>query len=302
MNSLSAMLAMIRFSHTLFALPFAILSAIWAWATPFPNQQAVPFRWQQVVGILCCMVFARSAAMAFNRLVDRHIDAVNPRTATRHLPAGTLKVKSVFWFTCCNSVGFIASCFWFWPNPWPVYLCIPVLMFLLGYSYAKRFTAWSHYWLGAALWLAPLCAWIAIRGQVLWENPTDLLPAAALGLAVFLWVGGFDVIYACQDVDFDRNHNLRSLPVRWGVVGALRGAALSHILMLITLAALPFAFPQLGLHWIYLSGLVLVAVLIGFEHFLVRPDDLSRVNLAFFHVNVVISLGLLVVGTLDVIW
>lgn len=302
MNSLSAMLAMIRFSHTLFALPFAILSAIWAWATPFPNQQAVPFRWQQVLGILCCMVFARSAAMAFNRLVDRHIDANNPRTATRHLPAGRLTVKSVFWFTCCSSVGFIASCFWFWPNPWPVYLCIPVLLFLLGYSYAKRFTAWSHYWLGAALWLAPLCAWIAIRGQVLWENPTDLLPAATLGLAVFLWVGGFDVIYACQDVDFDRNHNLRSLPVRWGVVGALRGAALSHILMLITLAVLPFAYPQLGLHWIYLSGLVLVAVLIGFEHFLVRPDDLSRVNLAFFHVNVVISLGLLVVGTLDVIW
>jgi len=302
MTSIRPFLEMIRFSHTLFALPFALLSAVWAWSTPFPNGEPVPFRWQQIVGIVSCMVFARSAAMAFNRLVDRDIDAVNPRTSMRHLPSGILTVVQVTWFTVINGIAFVGSCLWFLPNRWPLYLAVPVLIFLMGYSYAKRFTTWCHYWLGAALMLAPVCAWIAIRGESLMAWPRDLLPAVGLGLSVFLWVGGFDMIYACQDADFDQQHKLRSIPARWGVKGALRLAALSHGSMLLLQAALPWLFPQLGLGWIYLTGVLAVAALILYEHSLVRPHDLSRVNLAFFHVNAIISLGLLVLGTLDTFW
>src|SRR5579863_1678208 len=159
-------LEMIRFSHTLFALPFALLSACLAWRRNL--QEGRPFRWQELVGILLCMVFARSTAMAFNRLVDRRIDADNPRTAGRHLPAGILSAASVAAFSAACSVLFVASTLLFWPNPWPVALSLPVLAVLCGYSYAKRFTALSHYWLGAALCLSPIAAWIAIRGEVTW--------------------------------------------------------------------------------------------------------------------------------------
>src|SRR5436189_145801 len=224
------LLEMIRFSHTLFALPFALFSAVLAWdkKQSFPSRgmsAAIPAGswasfWIELTGILLCMVFARSTAMAFNRLADRRLDAANPRTAQRHLPAGQLSVAAVWLFTLICAAGFIASTFLFYlaepPNPWPSYLAAPVLLFLGAYSYTKRFTALAHFWLGASLLLAPVAAWLAIRG------PADLATPLVLGLAVLFWVAGFDILYACQDVDFDRQARLASIPARLGVRASLR--------------------------------------------------------------------------------
>lgn len=279
------LLELIRFSHTVFALPFALLSATLAWRGP-----DVEFRWQDLIGILLCMVFARSAAMAFNRLIDRHVDAKNARTQRRHLPAGLLSVPAVAAFTLICSVLFVASTLLFLPNRWPLVLSLPVLAFLLGYSYAKRFTVWCHYWLAAALMLSPIAAWIAIRGSLDW-------PPLLLAVVVFFWVGGFDILYACQDVDFDRGAGLFSIPARWGVPRALRISAISHLLTVVCLFALWY-FAAMGA--IFLGGVVAVAALLAYEHRLVRPDDLTRVNAAFFHVNAVISIGLFAVGLADV--
>lgn len=278
------LLELIRFSHTVFALPFALLSAVLAW-----SRADSPFSSRQLMGIVVCVVCARAAAMAFNRIVDRTFDAANPRTAKRHLPAGLLSLPTVILFTVLSSLGFVAGTLCFWPNPWPLWLAGPVLIFLLGYSYAKRFTVWCHYWLSAALMLAPIAAWLAIRGTV-------EAPAVWLAAVVFFWVGGFDVLYACQDVEFDRQAGLFSLPARWGVPAALRFAGLSHGVMWGCLVGLWWSA---GLGPVFLIGVLLVALLLVYEHRLVRPDDLSRVNVAFFHVNAVISLGLLGLGLLD---
>jgi 4-hydroxybenzoate polyprenyltransferase len=288
MTRISDLLGMIRFSHTLFALPFAIVGAALASRTA----SGWVFRPLDWLAILIAMASARSAAMAFNRLVDRHIDARNPRTAGRHLPAGTLSVRAVATFTLATSFAFIASTLLFLPrNPWPALLSIPVLLWLLGYSYAKRFTSLAHAWLGLALAFAPVAAWIAIRGDLAW-------PPIWLGLAVLAWVTGFDILYACQDADFDRAAGLRSLPARLGVPAALRLAALCHAAMIAGLIGLGWSFP---LGRIYFAGIALVALLLVYEHALVRPDDLSRVNTAFFHVNVCISVGLLATVLLDLI-
>jgi 4-hydroxybenzoate polyprenyltransferase len=235
------------------------------------------------------MVSARSMAMAFNRLVDRRIDAENPRTAMRHLPAGILSVASVAGFCIACAIAFVASTLLFLPNRWPLYLTLPVLVFLCAYSCTKRFTALCHYWLAAALSLSPVAAWIAIRGEVAW-------PPVLLAGVVFFWVGGFDIIYACQDVGFDRERGLYSIPARWGVPRSLKLALASHMLMLACLAGLWWT-AELG--WVFLVGVAVVSALLAYEHSLVRPDDLARVNLAFFHVNVVISVGLLAVALAD---
>lgn len=278
------LLELIRFSHTVFALPFALLAAALAWVDE-------PFRWQDLAGILLCMVFARSAAMAFNRLVDRRIDAANPRTAARHLPAGTLSVGVVSGFTLLCCVGFVASTLLFYfrepTNPWPLYLSAPTLLFVMGYSLAKRFTSLAHFWLGAALMLAPVAAWVAIRGF------TEMAVPLLLGGAVAFWVAGFDILYACQDYAFDTRAGLHSVPARFGIVRSLRIAAVCHAVMFALLAGLSFASPHLGT--VFLAGLGAVGVLLVYEHSLVRADDLTRVNRAFFHVNGVISLGLLAV-------
>lgn len=281
-------LGMIKFSHTLFALPFALLGA--AMAAHGPDGWTLrPLDW---VGILACMATARSAAMAFNRLADRQIDARNPRTATRHLPAGRLSVTSVATFTVACSLLFVASTLLFLPrNPWPLILSVPVLLWLLGYSYAKRFTSLAHAWLGASLAMAPIAAWVAIRGDLGW-------PPLWLGLAVLFWVTGFDVIYACQDAAFDRASGLHSLPARLGVRGALRLAAACHLAMLGMLVALGLSYPMGSLYFV---GVGVVALLLIYEHALVRPDDLARVNVAFFQVNIGISLGLLAVSLADLI-
>lgn len=287
LHKIRHLLELIRFSHTVFALPFALLAAILAW-----HGRAEPFAGRELAGILLCMVFARSAAMAFNRLVDWKFDAANPRTATRHLPAGLLSGTTVVLFTVVCSVAFIASTLLFLPNLWPIRLAVPVLLFLLGYSYAKRFTNWCHYWLSAALMLSPIAAWIAIRGEVAW------IPVS-LAAVVFFWVGGFDILYACQDADFDKSNQLRSIPARWGIPRALKLAALSHLLTAISL----FAFWYVaGLGTIFLVGIVGVTLLLAYEHWLVRPDDLSRVGVAFFNVNAVIGVGLLLLSVADLWW
>jgi len=283
------LLEMIRFSHTLFALPFALLSAALAW-------QLRPENWGlDLAGILLCMVFARSAAMAFNRLADRRFDAANPRTAGRHLPAGLLRPAAVWTFTGLCAAGFVASTLLFLAsknNPWPVFLAVPVLLFIGAYSYTKRFTALSHFWLGASLMLAPLAAWVAVVG------PQRLAAPVVLGLAVLCWVSGFDILYACQDYEFDRRARLRSVPARLGIRASLRVALLCHLAMIGWLLGLwAVASPPLGA--IYLTGVGAVALLLAYEHWLVRPDDLSRVNQAFFHVNGVISVGLLAVVLLQ---
>ena len=279
------LLGMIKFSHTLFALPFALLGAALAAKGP----EGWRGRWQDWLGILLCMATARSAAMAFNRLADRRIDALNPRTATRHLPSGRLSTATVAAFTVVTSVGFVAATLLFLPNRWPLILSGPVLLWLLGYSFAKRFTSLAHFWLGFALALAPMAAWIALRGDLAW-------PPALLGLAVLLWVSGFDIIYACQDADFDKAQGLHSVPARLGVRGALRLAAACHAAMVAALVGLGLDYPMGP---VYFVGVGVVALLLIYEHAIVRPDDLTRVNVAFFQVNVGISMGLLAVGVAD---
>ncbi|HEX5472340.1 MAG TPA: UbiA-like polyprenyltransferase [Lacipirellulaceae bacterium] len=288
------LLELIRFSHTLFALPFALLAAVMAW-----RLQNFEIRWQEVVGILLCMVAARSFAMAFNRIADRHIDATNPRTAGRHLPAGILSVSQVTFFATTCAVGFIAATLLFLPNRLPLMLSIPVLAFLAGYSFAKRFTVLAHFWLGAALALSPIAAWIAIRGGIVLATPTDLLPAIALGGAVITWVAGFDMIYACQDYNVDVAAGHFSIPARVGIQRALRLAAACHLGTIIFLASVPFVYPPFG--WLYYGAVAAVAALLTYEHLLVRPDDLTRVNAAFFNVNAIISIGLFLAGSLDLV-
>jgi 4-hydroxybenzoate polyprenyltransferase len=229
--------------------------------------------------------------MAFNRLVDRAIDADNPRTATRHLPRGDVGVAEALALVAGSSAVFIAATLLFLPNWLPLVLSVPVLAWLLGYSYAKRFTSLAHVWLGAALGFAPVAAWIALRGQVLLHAPADVLPALVLGLAVMTWVAGFDVIYACQDAAFDASHGLHSIPARLGVPRALVAARWLHVGTMLLLAAVPQTAPELGvLYWVAFAA---IAVLLVWEHSLVRADDLSRVNQAFFTANAAIGVILL---------
>lgn len=283
-ESVRRFLELIRFSHTVFALPFALMSGLLAW------YDKGSFQVVELVGILLCMVFARSAAMAFNRLVDRDVDALNPRTRMRHLPAGLLSVPAVTIFTLVCCAGFIASTGLFLfaepANSWPLSLSVPVLVFVCAYSLTKRFTSLAHFWLGASLLLAPLGAWIAIRGV------DDLTIPLILGSAVLFWVAGFDILYACQDADFDRQARLHSIPATLGIPGALRVALACHVVTWALLFALyTVAQPPLGI--VFLLGIVAVGALLAYEHWLVRPTDLARVNQAFFQVNAVISVGLL---------
>jgi 4-hydroxybenzoate polyprenyltransferase len=299
-SRLQTYLELVRFSHTIFALPFAVMAALVAirwggdpaldWTSPVAAIRGG-------LGILLCMVTARTAAMAFNRLVDRTIDAANPRTATRHLPRGDVGAGEVLLLVVLSSAAFVASTLLFLPNWLPLMLSVPVLAWLLGYSYAKRFTALAHLWLGAALGFAPVATWIALRGQTLVHDPADVVPAAVLGLAVMAWVAGFDIIYACQDAAFDAAHGLQSIPARLGVPRALRLAKWLHVATIILLAGLPIVVPQLG--WIYWAACAAIVALLVWEHAIVKPDDLSRVNQAFFSANALIGLVLLAAIAVD---
>ena len=252
LRRLRLFLGLVSFSHTIFALPFALSSAALAWYDAWENDPDSPLftehgiSWKGTIvsltGILLCMVFARSTAMAFNRLVDRKIDALNPRTASRHLPAGLLTPAAVAVFTLACAMGFLASTFLFLAvgNPWPTVLAIPVLLFVCAYSYTKRFTFLAHLWLGASLLLAPLAAWIAIRGlEGLLGTPL------VLGLVVLFWVTGFDILYACQDVEFDHRAGLASVPARFGVGASLRIALACHVVMVLCLLLLLWITPPL---------------------------------------------------------
>lgn len=302
MARLRTYLELVRFSHTIFALPFAIAAALiairWGGDAGFspdrPRDLVVP-----LAGIVICMVAARTAAMAFNRLVDRAIDAANPRTASRHLPRGDVSSGEVLLLVAGAAAVFVGGTLLFLPNWLPVVLSVPVLAWLLGYSYAKRFTSLAHVWLGAALGMAPLAAWIALRGRTLLADPADILPAAILGLAVTAWVAGFDIIYACQDAGFDAGHGLHSIPARLGVPRALRLSRLLHAGTMLVLAALPLAVPELGR--IYWAAVAAIAVLLVWEHSLVGPDDLSRVNQAFFTANALIG-GILLAAIAADLW
>jgi len=291
---------LIRFSHTLFALPFAVwataLSLIVPWPESLNTVSNVYWRW---LGILLCMVFARSSAMAFNRWVDADIDGKNPRTSMRHIPAGSLTEGQVRAFWLLTSACFVLSCFLFWPNVLPVICSLPVLLFLWGYSYTKRFTFLCHAWLGFALMLAPVSAWIAMRGEVVQVFPLDLLPAVWIGLSVLFWVTGFDIIYALQDEAFDRGAGLHSIPARMGVQLSLRIAAGLHGMMLVLLVSLAFLFPQLSLGGIYLTAVGAIAVLLIWEHRLANPQDLTKLNIAFFQINILISFLLMTAGIVD---
>ncbi len=299
LSRVSNWFGLIRFSHTVFALPFAALATVMALSAPLPSGSQPAFRLSDMLGILLCMVFARSVAMAFNRLVDQKIDAQNPRTAMRHLPQGILSTGEVIVFALLCSIGFVASTALFLPNVVPLIGSVPVLIFLCGYSLSKRFTSAAHLWLGVALSLSPICAWVAIRGIESIVHPADLLVPAVLAAAVAAWVTGFDIIYACQDAKFDSDAGLHSIPARFGIAGALRIAAASHLLMLVLLAILAVVGSSVGFGWAFWAALLVVASLVLRQHWLVRPDDLDRVDQAFFDTNVAISVTLLVVGSID---
>jgi 4-hydroxybenzoate polyprenyltransferase len=259
---------LVRFSHSVFALPFALISALLA-ARGLPP-------WSTLGWILSCCVAARTAAMGFNRLVDRGIDARNPRTAARELPAGRLAPAAVALLVVLCSVLFVAAAWRL--GPLCGWLAPLVLAVLLGYSYAKRFTALAHLWLGLALGLAPLGAWLAVRGSLEGGLAAPLL----LSAAVIAWVAGFDVLYACQDCEFDRRAGLHSIPARLGIARALRVSELLHVLAFALLAA--FAVRG-GLSYGTALALALAGALLYWQHRLVRPDDLSRLDLAFFTLN-----------------
>ena len=260
---------MIKWEHSIFALPFALCGAMLA-AGGLPA-------WHQLAWIIIAMISARSAAMAFNRLADASIDAANPRTATRALPVGQLTPAFVSVFVLVSSGIFILAASQL--NHLTLLLSPVALAVILVYSYTKRFTRWSHLFLGFALGIAPAAAWIAIRGSL---DPRILLLTAA----VTFWVGGFDVIYACQDHEYDCNHGLHSLPRYLGIRNALVIARVFHLVMLGLLVALVVTF---SLGKLAVVGVIAVAALLLYEHLLVRHDDLSKLNAAFFTMNGVIS-------------
>ena len=269
LRNLRVTLEMIKWEHSIFALPFALCGAMLA-AGGLPTAH-------QVAWIIVAMVAARSAAMAFNRLADASIDAANPRTSTRALPAGQLTPAFVATFVVISSAVFIAAAAEL--NRLALWLSPLALAVLLLYSYTKRFTRWSHLVLGFALGIAPSAAWIAVRGSL---DPRILLLTAA----VTFWVAGFDVLYACQDFDFDRSSGLHSIPRYLGISRALWVARAFHLIMLLLLAALLATF---GMGKLAITGVAVVAVLLAYEHSLVSAGDLRKLNAAFFTMNGVIS-------------
>lgn len=262
---------MIRFSHSIFALPFALTSAVLA--------AGKGIRPSQVLWILVAMVGARSAAMGVNRLADQEWDARNPRTAARELPRGLVARREAWVLVAVSGAILVLAAAML--NPLCLALSPVALLVVFGYSYTKRFTSLSHLVLGLALAIAPVGAWIAVRGSL------AAVPLV-LGLAVMTWVAGFDAIYACQDVDFDRREGLHSLPARFGIASALVAARALHVTSVVLLASLYWLAP---LHAVYLAGVAGVAALLAYEHSLVRHDDLSRVDVAFFTVNGWVSVG-----------
>jgi 4-hydroxybenzoate polyprenyltransferase len=279
-------LEMIKFEHSVFALPFALTGAMLAWRESNFQTEGLGRR---LFWIVVAMVSARSAAMTFNRILDADIDGRNRRTASRALPAGLLTTRFAWLFTL------IATIVFFWASQELGRLCLalaPVaLAIIFVYSYTKRFTMFAHLWLGLALGIAPAAAWIAIRGtldlRILW-----------LTAAVMFWTAGFDVIYACQDFEFDCTEGLCSIPRRFGVKNALLIARALHVAMIVCLFSLVFAF---GLSTLSVAGVVAIIALLTYEHGLVKPNDLSRVNAAFFTINGYVSVLFFAFWTADIL-
>lgn len=279
-------LEMIKIEHSIFALPFAMIGLMWGSLTVFDSAWpgAWAFGW-----VVVAMVACRSAAMAYNRIADRDVDALNPRTQMRAIPAGLLKLgQAQIYFVLSVAVFVLASAML---NPLALALSPVALLVTLGYSHCKRFTPLAHFVLGLGLGIAPAAAWIASTGELAW-------PAVALTFAVTFWTAGFDVIYALQDADFDRAHGLRSLPETLGARKALTISRLSHVLAVASLLAAGWG---IGAGVWFFAGVCFVAALLGYEQSLVRHDDLSKVNLAFFTVNGFVSLGLFAFALLDVL-
>ena len=281
MRKLKIILEMIKFEHTVFALPFAIMSAFIA-AEGLPPLTKLGW-------ILVAMVGARSCAMAFNRLADAEIDSQNTRTATRAIPAGLI-TKGAVWIFTLVSAGLLVCAAWRL-NPLAFKLSPVALAVIMGYSFTKRFTALSHLWLGLALSISPVGAWIAIKGQFDW---TPII----LCCVVLLWTAGFDIIYACQDVNFDRKHGLHSIPARIGIRWALWVSSALHVIAVLLLFGIPL-LTELGLF--YYIGVGIVVLIFIYEHAIVKPNDLSRVNLAFFTLNGMISLVLMALSITDIL-
>jgi len=281
LTDIKTTLEMIKWEHSIFALPFALCAAMLA-AGGLPAAAKVGW-------IVLCMVSARSAAMAFNRIADAQIDAANPRTAMRAIPAGSLSRKFAAVFVIAACLLFVLGAAKL--NRMTLYLSPVALAVVLLYSYTKRFTRWSHLVLGFALGIAPAAAWIAVRGSL---DPRILLLTAA----VTFWVGGFDVLYACQDIEFDRAHSLNSIPQALGVRGALTVARILHLLMLALLVGLIVVF---GLGKLAVAGVVAVALLLLYEHSLVSARDLSKLNAAFFTMNGVIAVVFFVFVAADLL-
>lgn len=271
MSAIVAFGRMIKFSHSIFAMPFALASAVLA----SREAPTTPLQWALIVA---CMVTARSAAMGFNRIVDRQLDAKNPRTASREIPSGAVSLSSAVTFTTLAAASFVGLSAWL--HPLCGWLSPVALLVVCGYSYGKRFTALVHLWLGVALGLAPIAAWIAITGTV---SAVPLVLAAA----VCTWVAGFDILYSLQDEDYDRGAGLRSIPAALGQRGAMGVSRVLHVATVGALAALPFLVP---LSWPYWLGLIVIAGVLGWEHSLVKPGDLSRIDKAFFDLNGYVSL------------
>lgn len=269
-------LSLIKFSHTIFALPFALVGFFLAVYMAKDGIFTIEI-WSKLGFVLLCMIFARSAAMAFNRYIDRDIDAKNPRTAKREIPAGIITPKSALFFVLANCLLFIATTYFI--NPLCFYLSPVALVIVLGYSYTKRFTALCHFVLGLGLSLAPIGAYIAVTAEI------DILPLL-YSAVVLLWVSGFDIIYALQDEDFDKSLSLSSIPTFLGKRRALGLSTILHIICagFVIWAALMGDFG--GLHWL---GAGIFIILLAYQHFLVKPNDLSKVNLAFFTTNGVAS-------------
>jgi 4-hydroxybenzoate polyprenyltransferase len=278
-------LEMIKFEHSIFALPFALTGALLA----FKEVNAtVPFALGKVAWIVLAMIGARSAAMAFNRILDAEIDGRNPRTRMRHIPAGLLSVRFAWTFVLV-AVGVFLIAAWAL-NPLCLELAPVALGVVFAYSYTKKFTSLSHLVLGLSLGIAPSAAWIAVTGaldlRILW-----------LTAAVAFWTAGFDIIYSCQDYEFDRAEGLFSVPRTWGIGGALRVSRVLHVLMTVCLGTLAWSF---GLGWLSVLGIAAIVTLLLYEHSLVKPNDLSRVNAAFFTVNGYVSVIFLLFWAADI--
>lgn len=291
LRQIATILEMIKFAHSIFAMPFALIALLLA-------GRDLPGGWPhlgQLGLILACMVTARSVAMTFNRIADASIDARNPRTARRALAAGLLSKAFAWGFLLVMALGFLAGSagfWWLYRNPWPIRLAVPALLVLCGYSYAKRFTSLTHVWLGVSTGLAPVATWIAISpGTFGW-------PAIVLGVVVLLWMVGFDIIYALQDVEVDRREGLFSLPARLGPAKALVVSRACHVCVI---GLLVWLGVLAGLGVVWYAGVAVVAMLLVVEQSMVSATDISKVNVAFFTMNGIVSMLLAAAALVDIL-